>query len=130
MPVDRVVAEVGGATDKPTPERWIRLIENLLWRRIPMNQTRLFAPELFGILNRLPVEIPMNAASVLVVPPFTLHRTVNVGPEALVYVGVYPAAAGHDYAAVESRGFVQVALADASAATCGLQGVRVTRRNQ
>ena len=73
---------------------------------------------------------PMTAASVLVVPPFTLHRTVNVGGEPLVYVGVYPAAAGHDYAAVQARGFVQVALADASASTCGLQGVRVTRRNQ
>lgn len=40
------------------------------------------------------------------VPPYWAHRTVNVGDEPLVFYGVYPADAGHDYARIEEqRGF-------------------------
>jgi glucose-6-phosphate isomerase len=34
---------------------------------------------------------------VVYVPAATAHRTVNTGSEPLVYIGVYPALAGHDY---------------------------------
>lgn len=37
------------------------------------------------------------------VPPFWAHRTVNVGDEPLVFYGVYPADAGHDYEAIEGQ---------------------------
>jgi glucose-6-phosphate isomerase len=36
---------------------------------------------------------------------------VNTGDEPLVYLGVYPAAAGHDYAAVAERNFRYVVVA-------------------
>ena len=35
------------------------------------------------------------------VPPRTAHRTVNTGSEKLVYLGVYPADAGHEYGSVD-----------------------------
>ena len=38
--------------------------------------------------------------SLVYVPGGTAHRTVNTGSEPLAYLGVYPATAGHDYAAI------------------------------
>jgi glucose-6-phosphate isomerase len=46
--------------------------------------------------------------SVVYVPGFTAHRTVNVGAVPLVYLGVYPAAAGHDYSTIAERNFRKV----------------------
>jgi glucose-6-phosphate isomerase len=37
------------------------------------------------------------------VPPHWAHRTVNVGDRPLVFYGVYPADAGHDYEAIEEQ---------------------------
>jgi glucose-6-phosphate isomerase len=34
---------------------------------------------------------------IVYVPGYTAHRTVNTGQAPLVYLGVYPARAGHDY---------------------------------
>lgn len=42
---------------------------------------------------------------VVYVPGYTAHRTMNVGEEPLVYLGVYPARAGHDYGAIAERNF-------------------------
>ena len=39
------------------------------------------------------------------VPPRWVHRTVNTGPEPLVFLASYFAGAGHDYASVERSGF-------------------------
>jgi glucose-6-phosphate isomerase, archaeal len=39
------------------------------------------------------------------VPPGWAHRTVNTGPEPLVFFAGYFAGAGHDYSAVERTGF-------------------------
>jgi glucose-6-phosphate isomerase len=44
------------------------------------------------------------------IPPMWAHRVVNTGSDTLVYIGVYHAAAGHDYALVEKQGFAQVAV--------------------
>lgn len=44
------------------------------------------------------------------IPPMWAHRVVNTGNGTLVYIGVYHAAAGHDYALVERQGFAQVVV--------------------
>jgi glucose-6-phosphate isomerase len=54
------------------------------------------------------VELQEN--SVVYVPGHTAHRTVNTGDEPLVYLGVYPARAGHDYGAIAQRNFRSVVV--------------------
>jgi glucose-6-phosphate isomerase, archaeal len=49
--------------------------------------------------------------TVVYVPGYTAHRTVNTGDTPLTYVGVYPAKAGHDYAALAAQNFSQVVVA-------------------
>jgi glucose-6-phosphate isomerase, archaeal len=49
--------------------------------------------------------VPLVANSVVYVPGHTAHRTINTGDAPLVYLGIYPADAGHDYAAVAASGF-------------------------
>ena len=48
---------------------------------------------------------PLTANQVVYVPGRTAHRTVNTGTVPLTYIGVYPAAAGHDYGAIAERNF-------------------------
>ena len=48
-------------------------------------------------------ELTVN--SVVYVPGFTAHRTVNTGEEPFVYIGIYPADAGHDYNAIGKNNF-------------------------
>ncbi len=55
--------------------------------------------------------VPFGANTIVYVPGFTAHRTVNVGLEPLKYIGVYPAGAGHDYAAIREQNFAQIVLA-------------------
>lgn len=52
--------------------------------------------------------LPLQANSVVYVPGNTAHRTVNCGQTPLVYIGVYPAHAGHDYASLTEQNFNQV----------------------
>lgn len=52
------------------------------------------------------LELAPNSA--VYVPGFTAHRTVNVGAVPLVYLGVYPATAGHDYSAIAEKNFRKV----------------------
>jgi glucose-6-phosphate isomerase len=52
------------------------------------------------------LELVPNSA--VYVPGFTVHRTVNVGAVPLVYLGVYPAAAGHDYRTIAEKNFRKV----------------------
>lgn len=54
--------------------------------------------------------VPLRAQSVVYVPGHTAHRTVNTGSEPLVYIGVYPANAGHDYASIAAKNFRQVVV--------------------
>ena len=44
------------------------------------------------------------------VPGHTAHRTINTGDEPLVYLGIYPADAGHDYASLSERNFTDVVI--------------------
>ena len=49
--------------------------------------------------------VALEANSVVYVPGHTAHRTINTGAEPLVYLGVYPSNAGHDYGAIAERNF-------------------------
>jgi glucose-6-phosphate isomerase, archaeal len=67
--------------------------------------------------------VPFGANTIVYVPGFTAHRTVNVGTEPLKYIGVYPARAGHDYNAIREQNFAQVVIA-------APDGYRVLERSQ
>ncbi|MBL9215183.1 MAG: cupin domain-containing protein [Opitutaceae bacterium] len=54
--------------------------------------------------------VPLARNTVVYVPGHTAHRTINTGAEPLVYLGIYPANAGHDYAVVGQRNFRQVVV--------------------
>lgn len=49
--------------------------------------------------------VELKAHSVVYVPGHTAHRTMNTGTEKLVYVGIYPAKAGHDYGTIATNNF-------------------------
>ena len=55
--------------------------------------------------------LPLTPQALVYVPGHTAHRTVNTGSEALVYLGIYPARAGHDYASIAEDNFAQVVIA-------------------
>lgn len=57
---------------------------------------------------------PLTGRSVVYVPGHTAHRTVNTGTEPLVYFGIYPSNAGHDYAAIAKKNFSQLVVASPS----------------
>jgi glucose-6-phosphate isomerase len=52
----------------------------------------------------------LRAGSFVYVPGGMAHRTINVGPDPLVYLGIYPSAAGHDYTALKERNFRAVVV--------------------
>lgn len=52
--------------------------------------------------------VTLRESAVVYVPGHTAHRTVNTGSEPLLYLGIYPANAGHDYAAIAQRNFRMV----------------------
>jgi len=54
--------------------------------------------------------VPLAAGSAVYVPGFTAHRTVNTGREPLAYLGIYPAAAGHDYQVIAKNNFRHVVI--------------------
>jgi glucose-6-phosphate isomerase len=54
--------------------------------------------------------VPLRAQSVVYVPGHTAHRTVNTGGEPLVYLGVYPSNAGHDYGAIAQKNFRMIVV--------------------
>lgn len=54
--------------------------------------------------------VPLLPNSAVYVPGNTAHRTVNTGASPLVYMGIYPAGAGHDYRVIAERNFRCVVL--------------------
>ena len=48
---------------------------------------------------------PLVPSATVYVPPGWAHRTVNTGPEPLVFLATYPGDAGHDYESIERSGF-------------------------
>jgi glucose-6-phosphate isomerase len=55
--------------------------------------------------------IDLGPGTIAYVPACAAHRTINVGDEPFIYLGVYPARAGHDYAAIAERNFARVVVA-------------------
>ncbi len=55
--------------------------------------------------------VPLRQHSIVYVPGHTAHRTANTGEVPLVYLGVYPADAGHDYAAIARHNFRKILVA-------------------
>jgi len=56
--------------------------------------------------------IDLKPQSLVYVPGYTDHRTVNTGTEPLMYLGIYPAWAGHDYRSLSERNFSVVVVED------------------
>jgi len=54
--------------------------------------------------------VPLRPQTVVYVPGHTAHRTVNTGTDPLVYLGIYPSNAGHDYGAIAAKNFRKVVL--------------------
>jgi glucose-6-phosphate isomerase, archaeal len=61
--------------------------------------------------------VPLTQQSVVYVPGHTAHRTINTGDEPLVYLGIYSAQAGHDYASIAATNFRGVVIDDQGAPT-------------
>jgi len=55
--------------------------------------------------------LDMFPGSVSYIPPYWAHRSINVGDEPLVFFAVYPGDAGHNYGAIEDKGFAKIVLA-------------------
>ena len=49
--------------------------------------------------------VPLRPQGVVYVPGQTAHRTMNTGTVPLIYIGVYPARAGHDYTSIAQNNF-------------------------
>jgi glucose-6-phosphate isomerase, archaeal len=49
--------------------------------------------------------VPLVPNAVIYVPGRTAHRTINTGDQKLVYLGIYPAKAGHDYGSIADKNF-------------------------
>jgi glucose-6-phosphate isomerase len=54
--------------------------------------------------------VPLRPRHAVYVPGHTAHRTMNTGTVPLIYLGVYPARAGHDYGALAQRNFRYVVV--------------------
>jgi glucose-6-phosphate isomerase len=54
--------------------------------------------------------MPLVAQGAVYIPGYAAHRTVNTGREPLIFLGIYPANAGHDYAATLERNFRHVVV--------------------
>ena len=54
--------------------------------------------------------LPLGADEIVYVPGHTAHRTINTGTVPLIYLGVYPSAAGHDYAQIAQQNFQKIVL--------------------
>jgi glucose-6-phosphate isomerase, archaeal len=55
--------------------------------------------------------LSLTPNTVVYVPGHTAHRTINTGEIPLTYLGIYPAAAGHDYGSIATQNFRQVLVA-------------------
>ena len=54
--------------------------------------------------------LEMKKGSVGYIPPYWAHRCINVGDEPLVFFGVYPGEAGHDYGVIEEKGMKNIVV--------------------
>lgn len=62
--------------------------------------------------DRQVVHLPIRPSSVIYVPPFWAHRTVNVGKGKLAFFYIYPSDAGHDYDIIKREGFAKLVISE------------------
>ena len=60
MTIDGVMAQVRAPADEPTRERRLRIVEDLLERRLPLDQRRFIPPERVAIVDRPGVKISIG----------------------------------------------------------------------
>jgi glucose-6-phosphate isomerase, archaeal len=54
--------------------------------------------------------LPLTPNAMIYVPGYTAHRTINTGAVPLIYIGICPAQAGHDYGTIGERNFRHVVV--------------------
>ncbi|RLF90191.1 glucose-6-phosphate isomerase [Thermococci archaeon] len=54
--------------------------------------------------------VPMEPGTIVYVPPYWAHRTVNTGHEPFIFLALYPADAGHDYGTIKEKGFSKIVV--------------------
>jgi glucose-6-phosphate isomerase len=54
--------------------------------------------------------VPLRENCAVYVPGHTAHRTMNTGSVPLVYLGIYPSNAGHDYGAIAGKNFRKIVV--------------------
>lgn len=54
--------------------------------------------------------LDMGEGIISYIPPYWSHRTINTGENPLVFVGVYPGNAGHDYGNIEEQGMKKLVI--------------------
>jgi len=55
-------------------------------------------------------EETLSPGSVVYVPGYFAHRSVNTGAEPFIFLAVYPGDSGHDYGAIEVNGFNRIVV--------------------
>ncbi len=54
--------------------------------------------------------MPLNEGGGVYVPSGWAHRTINVGDEDFILLAIFPKDAGHDYGAIEDKGFRSIVM--------------------
>ncbi len=54
----------------------------------------------------------MQRGTIVYVPPFWAHRSINTGNEDFIFLAIYPGDAGHDYGSIAERGFAKLVIKD------------------
>jgi|Deesub1362B_J571_1020462.scaffolds.fasta_scaffold00062_58 glucose-6-phosphate isomerase len=54
--------------------------------------------------------IEMEEGTIVYVPPYWAHRTINIGKEPFIFLAIYPADAGHDYGTIAEKGFSKIVV--------------------
>jgi glucose-6-phosphate isomerase len=55
--------------------------------------------------------LEMEPGTLVYVPPFWAHRTINTGREPFAFFCAWPGDAGHDYGTIETTGFAKILVA-------------------
>lgn len=56
--------------------------------------------------------LPLSPGNICYVPPYWIHRSINIGPTDLVMSFVYPGDSGQDYGIIERSGGMRVRILD------------------
>ena len=56
------------------------------------------------------IYLSIKRGSIIYVPPYWAHRTINVGKRKLSLLYIYPADAGHDYEIIKQKGFAKIVI--------------------